>query len=67
MKNIKEKIENVVATAIIGTLFLAPIGFVVYSIFDRPEPTAVCRDNTYSYSQSRQGTCSWHGGVKIWL
>lgn len=29
--------------------------------------TAKCRDGTYSYSQSRRGTCSWHGGVQTWL
>jgi hypothetical protein len=30
-------------------------------------PTALCVDGTYSYSQSRSGTCSGHGGVKTWL
>jgi hypothetical protein len=30
-------------------------------------PTAICADGTYSYSQSRSGTCSWHGGVSTWL
>jgi hypothetical protein len=29
--------------------------------------TAVCKDGTYSYSQSRKGTCSHHGGVSRWL
>jgi hypothetical protein len=29
--------------------------------------TAKCRDGTYSFSQSRRGTCSWHGGVAAWL
>jgi uncharacterized protein YraI len=29
--------------------------------------TAECRDGTYSFSQSRRGTCSSHGGVKRWL
>lgn len=29
--------------------------------------TAICRDGTYSYSQSRRGTCSHHGGVSRWL
>jgi hypothetical protein len=29
--------------------------------------TARCRDGTYSFSQSRRGTCSWHGGVANWL
>ena len=29
--------------------------------------TARCRDGSYSYSQSRSGTCSHHGGVAAWL
>lgn len=29
--------------------------------------TAICNDGTYSYSQSRRGTCSHHGGVRSWL
>jgi hypothetical protein len=29
--------------------------------------TAQCRDGTYSYSQHHSGTCSHHGGVKVWL
>jgi len=29
--------------------------------------TARCRDGTYSFSQSRRGTCSHHGGVAKWL
>jgi hypothetical protein len=29
--------------------------------------TARCRDGTYSFSQSRRGTCSHHGGVAAWL
>ena len=29
--------------------------------------SAKCRDGTYSFSQSRRGTCSWHGGVAEWL
>lgn len=29
--------------------------------------TARCRDGTYSFSQSRRGTCSHHGGVAEWL
>ena len=31
------------------------------------KPTAICRDGTYSYSQTRQGTCSHHEGVAEWL
>lgn len=29
--------------------------------------TALCRDGTYSFSRSRRGTCSQHGGVAQWL
>lgn len=29
--------------------------------------TAQCNDGSYSFSQSRRGTCSHHGGVKRWL
>lgn len=29
--------------------------------------TAQCEDGTYSFSQSRRGTCSGHGGVATWL
>ena len=28
--------------------------------------SAKCGDGTYSFSQSRRGTCSRHGGVAIW-
>lgn len=28
--------------------------------------SARCRDGTYSYSASRRGTCSHHGGVAVW-
>jgi Protein of unknown function (DUF3761) len=29
--------------------------------------SAQCADGTYSFSQSRRGTCSHHGGVAQWL
>lgn len=29
--------------------------------------TAECEDGTYSFSESRSGTCSSHGGVERWL
>jgi hypothetical protein len=29
--------------------------------------SARCRDGTYSFSESRRGTCSHHGGVAEWL
>jgi hypothetical protein len=39
------------------------------SVDGRPPPgaSAQCRDGTYSFSRSRRGTCSWHGGVARWL
>jgi hypothetical protein len=32
-----------------------------------PGASARCGDGTYSFSQSRRGTCSHHGGVEEWL
>ena len=32
-----------------------------------PGASAQCRDGTYSFSRSRSGTCSHHGGVARWL
>src|SRR5438552_2746816 len=32
-----------------------------------PGATAQCRDGSYSYSHHRSGTCSYHGGVAVWL
>ena len=29
--------------------------------------TAECRDGSFSFSRSRRGTCSHHGGVRRWL
>lgn len=29
--------------------------------------TAKCHDGTYSFSEHHRGTCSWHGGVAVWL
>lgn len=39
-------------------------------IWDNRPPagaSARCRDGTYSFSRSRRGTCSHHGGVAEWL
>ncbi len=39
-----------------------------YSASSAPSgATARCADGTYSFSQSRRGTCSSHGGVAGWL
>lgn len=29
-------------------------------------PSAICNDGSYSFSQTRRGTCSHHGGVRVW-
>lgn len=39
----------------------------VYAAEPPPGATAQCRDESYSFSQRRQGTCSHHGGVAQWL
>ena len=39
-------------------------------MFSREAPSgasAQCRDGSYSFSQHRRGTCSYHGGVARWL
>jgi Protein of unknown function (DUF3761) len=33
----------------------------------QPQPSAVCRDGSLSYSAHRSGTCSSHEGVSKWL
>lgn len=39
-----------------------------YESSTQPEgATARCEDGTYSFSESRSGTCSHHGGVAVWL
>lgn len=38
-----------------------------YSDSVPPGASAICGDGTYSFSQSRRGTCSHHGGVSQWL
>lgn len=31
------------------------------------DATAICNDETCSFSTTISGTCSWHGGVKEWI
>lgn len=49
-----------------GTIMIATL-FTPFFVEARLTAHAICRDNTYSYSVNRRGTCSWHGGVKMWL
>lgn len=51
-----------------GSGYVNSQGNFVPSPSDNPAgASAKCRDGTYSYSQSRRGTCSHHGGVAQWL
>ena len=46
--------------------FLTVVSFVEPTQAKSQEPSAICRDGSYSYSTSRSGTCSGHGGVSEW-
>ncbi len=55
------------------TTFL-PTATLTATLTPKPAPplhpigaTAICADGTYSYSKTRRGTCSHHGGVSVWL
>jgi endonuclease YncB( thermonuclease family) len=45
----------------------AAMGTLMYLDAKYATATAKCNDGTYSYSQHRRGTCSYHGGVAYWL
>ena len=47
----------------LGNFVLAP----ARSLAPPAGASARCRDGMYSFSQSRSGTCSGHGGVARWL
>jgi Protein of unknown function (DUF3761)/G5 domain len=51
--------------------YVNSVGNTVCSPYSSPTApagaTAQCVDGTYSFSQSRSGTCSHHGGVAQWL
>ena len=60
--------------AIIGALFAlgltwaTPAAAQKAPVYEAPDgASAKCRDGSYSFSQSRRGTCSRHGGVAAWL
>lgn len=55
-------------------VFLTVAGWLVYpNNIGITKPTevarikALCKDATYSYSVTRSGTCSGHGGVERWF
>jgi Protein of unknown function (DUF3761) len=51
-----------VVLAVVGLLVLARAPAYAGPV----DGSALCRDDTISYSQHASGTCSWHGGVKAW-
>lgn len=57
------------ATVLAAGILLGTGCFAASAALDNAPPgaTAVCRDGTYSFSQTRSGTCSHHGGVAAWL
>jgi hypothetical protein len=59
-RQINEKISSIVKTT-------SSYGRWDYNSVKNLLPTAECRDGWISYSNSRRGTCSHHGGVAIWL
>lgn len=48
------------------TLVVALYFVVNYYVDTERKPTATCKDSTISYSKTRMGTCSYHGGVLKW-
>ncbi|MBQ3677162.1 MAG: DUF3761 domain-containing protein [Bacteroidales bacterium] len=50
----------------IGLIITAIATIAICSAFCQGGPTAQCKDGTYSYSKTHQGTCSHHGGVAVW-
>jgi len=43
-----------------------PAAISVLIAFAGVRATAQCRDDTFSFSRERCGTCSHHGGVEAW-
>jgi hypothetical protein len=50
-----------------AAILLAPASVAFAQTPSAQSPTAKCRDGTFSYSATRAGTCSRHGGVAEWL
>jgi hypothetical protein len=61
----KNRNSKQVLVSIAASLMLV-FGFVESVAAKGDGATAICRDGTYSYSKSRSGTCSGHGGVGQW-
>lgn len=57
-------ITGLVLSAVVSSVFF--VHPVEAKTLPKLKPTALCKDGTYSYSQTRKGTCSHHKGVKYW-
>ena len=58
------------AALVFATIALGVGGFAASAAINDGPPagaTALCKDGTYSFSTTRSGTCSHHGGVASWL
>jgi hypothetical protein len=60
-------IDKLFSTEGYTLVFLVVLSIFSWFEWSSASPTAICTDGTYSYSQTRSGTCSHHGGVKEWL
>ena len=71
--------KKIVVSALAVVLSLGIVGTTVTALAKTKTPapikvqqapigaTAKCKDGSYSFSQTRRGTCSHHGGVSKWL
>jgi protein-S-isoprenylcysteine O-methyltransferase Ste14 len=66
MKIVIAVVIGIIALWVLLWLFRTPTGPQSYKLPTWQEPTALCRDGEYSWSQHRSGTCSGHGGVAEW-
>lgn len=66
-----EPVKSEVSNRVPNGTYTNSAGNEVPSPYEAPSvpvgASAQCRDGTYSFSQSRRGTCSHHGGVADWL
>src|SRR6266516_7292618 len=53
--------------ALATVALLAAIAVAAAVASSPPGATARCDDGSYRYSHHRSGTCSYHGGVAVWL
>jgi hypothetical protein len=54
------------ALFIMGSILMPAFSLVQAKSISSYGPMAKCKDGTYSYSQNHRGTCSHHGGVRVW-